>query len=151
MSIERRGIQTPARSRRRNTVLSALETFRLIDPAVTLNSLVVFLYVAENEGLCVTELAQVSGLSKPTASRCVRSLAPPGSRWALPPALGLVEVCREGPSTNSKTLRLTVAGRALCARLERHIAEQRPIHAEPFVTHVVSGAEGQPPESCSAA
>ena len=118
-------VRPPAR--RRNTVLAALETFRSLDPGVTINNMLVLLYVAENQGLNVTELAAICGLNTPTASRTVRALASPGERGALPPYLGLIKLCRDGPAKNSRTLRLTPAGEAVCARLERLIADASPI------------------------
>jgi DNA-binding MarR family transcriptional regulator len=109
-------------SRRRDTVLAAIETFRALDPGINMSNILVFLYVAENEGISVTELATISGLKKPTASRSIRALTPRGSRWALSPYLGLVELCAQGPARNSKTIRLTRQGRDLCARIDRLIA-----------------------------
>lgn len=110
-------------SRRRDTVLAAIETFRALDMGINMSNILVFLYVAENEGISVTELATISGLMKPTASRSIRALTPKGSRWALSPYLGLVELCAQGPARNSKTIRLTRQGRELCARIDRLIAD----------------------------
>lgn len=110
-------------SRRRDTVLAAIETFRALDMGINMSNILVFLYVAENEGISVTELATISGLNKPTASRSIRALTPKGSRWALSPYLGLVELCAQGPARNSKTIRLTRQGRDLCARIDRLIAD----------------------------
>ncbi len=109
-------------SRRRDTVLAAVETFRALDMGINVSNILVFLYVAENEGISVTELATISGLNKPTASRSVRALTQRGSRCALAPYLGLVELCAQGPARNSKTIRLTRQGRDLCARIDRLIA-----------------------------
>lgn len=115
------GIEIGLDSRRRSTILAAVETFISIDPGITLNSVLVFLYVAENQGLTISELAAVSGLQKPTASRCIRSLAERGSPDSLPPYLGLICVRRGGLAKNSKTLSLSRSGFDLCQRLERHI------------------------------
>lgn len=109
-------------SRRRDTVLAAVETFRALDMGINMSNILVFLYVAENEGISVRELATISGLTKPTASRSIRALTPRGSRWSLSPYLGLVELCAQGPARNSKTIRLTRQGRDLCARIDRLIA-----------------------------
>lgn len=116
-------------SRRRDTVLAAIETFRALDMGINMSNILVFLYVAENEGISVTELATISGLKKPTASRSIRALTPRGSRWALSPYLGLVELCAQGPARNSKTIRLTRQGRDLCARIDRLIADPVRIRA----------------------
>ncbi|MCS6625428.1 hypothetical protein N0B44_21175 [Roseibacterium beibuensis] len=121
--------QDPDRSRRRNSLLAAIEVFRDIDPGMTLNNLVVFLYAAENQGLNVSELAAVTNLYKATASRCARALVAPGAPGALPPYLGLIEVRRGGPAKNSKTLTLTRAGLELCEILDRHIGD--PVLIDP--------------------
>ena len=97
-------------ARRRNTVLATLEIFRGLDVGITTNNIVTFLYLCENEGISVTELAALAGLNPATASRSIRSLAAPGARWSLPPHLGLIEVLSYGASRNSKTLRLTPLG-----------------------------------------
>lgn len=96
--------------RRRDTVLAALEIFRALDVGITTNNIVTFLYLCENEGISVTELAGLAGLNPATASRSIRSLAAPGARWSLSPHLGLIEVLGYGASRNSKTLRLTPLG-----------------------------------------
>jgi DNA-binding MarR family transcriptional regulator len=126
--------------RRRNSILGALETLRTVDPGITLNNLLVFLYVAENEGLNVSELAIVCGLNKPTASRAARAMASRGEAGALPPYLGLVRLGREGPAKNSRTLRLTAAGEVLCARLEQLIVDAVPIRPsdEPAISRASS-------------
>src|SRR5215217_4375573 len=92
--------------RRRSTILAAIEAFRRLDRGISLTNVLVFLYVAENEGLSVSELALASQLTSSTASRSVRSLGRRGARGALPPYLGLVELCATGPARNSRTLRL---------------------------------------------
>ena len=101
--------------RRRNTILAALERFRLADPGVTVNAVICFLYVCENEGVSVTELAAVSGLRLSTASRVIRSL---GVAGRVREGAGLVEVRSEGPNRKSRTVFLTPAGRELRRELE---------------------------------
>lgn len=129
MSIEPAAtLEARPMARRRNSILAALETLRALDPNITVNNLIAFLYVAENPGLNVSELAAICGLNKPTASRAVRALASAEEPGALPPYLGLVRLCRDGPAKNSRTLRLTEAGDALCGRLERLIDAAVPIN-----------------------
>ena len=125
------GINAAGFARRRDTILAALETFRGIDPCLTVNNIVVFLYVAENEGLSVTELAAAAALNGPTASRSARSLASRGERWALPPYVGLLKLSNEGPAKNARTLRLTRAGQDLRDKLDRHILDAVQICSEP--------------------
>lgn len=121
----------PGAARRRSTVLAAVETFLQMDPGITLNSVLVFLYVAENQGLNLSELAAVSRLRKPTASRSIRALAARGAPGARPPYLGLIQVRTGGIARNSKTITLTPAGLDLCRTLERHIGERIFIDAGP--------------------
>lgn len=106
-----------AQIRRRDTILAGLESFRGVDPGITVTGIVTFLYVCENEGISMTELASIAGLRTATASRAVRALGVPGARGSLPPSLGLVDVRNFGPHLNSKTLFLTDAGRDLKDRL----------------------------------
>lgn len=142
MSIEprrrRSAAQAPlARPRRRDTLLAALEQFRALHPGITVANIVTFLYVCENENLNLTELALVSGMSKATASRAIRALAPAGSRGALAPAVGLVQIASADEARahtrsdvrggSSKALRLTDHGQQLRATLEALITDAVPI------------------------
>lgn len=119
--------ETPPSPRKRDSLLAGLETFRRLHPGVTVNEAIVFLYVCENEGLTVSELAFIAGLNSATASRVVRSLTPPGSAGALPPSLNLVELRVTGPKRNSKSAYLTEGGRALRDRLNAIILSSIPI------------------------
>lgn len=121
MSIE------PPRIRRRSSLLASVERIRSVAGNLWLNNLLVYLYVCENEGVSVSELAYASRLPLATASRAVRSLAPRGERYALAPALGLVRQVRNPADGRGRLLVLTEAGRDLRAQLENHIAEATPI------------------------
>ena len=46
--------------RARNSVLQALHLFKALDPRVSVNEVIAFLYAAENEGLTVQEVATVA-------------------------------------------------------------------------------------------
>lgn len=113
--------------RRRNSCLQALEEVRALSPAATLKDVVAFLYVCENEGINLRELAQVCGFTDSTASRTARSLAPRGAPGALPPALGLIELRTDTRDDRSRTLHLTEPGRRLRDRIDGLIAEARPV------------------------
>jgi DNA-binding MarR family transcriptional regulator len=106
-----------------------LEEVRGLSPAATLKDVVAFLYVCENEGINLRELAQVCGFTDSTASRTAASLAAAGALGALPPALGLIELRRDSRDDRSRTLHLTDAGRRLLDRVERLIAEAHPVRA----------------------
>ena len=111
--------------RRRNTILEALERYRAAHANVSTLHVVAFLYVCENEGLNVSELAQVCAIGRPTASRIARSLAAgrPGGRSED----GLIE-CRPNPrDQKGRVLYLTERGRQLRNQLETLISERRAI------------------------
>lgn len=110
--------------RRRNAVLASLEAIRAIDPRITTGNVIAFLYVCENEGICVTDLATLCGLSVPTTSRSVRRLGRRGVRGALPPYLGLVEISDSVSDASSRSLRLSPAGEALAVQIDRLIDAQ---------------------------
>lgn len=115
------------RRRRRNTVLAALEAFRQNDQGVTVSAVVCFLYVCENEGASITELASIAGLRLATASRVLHALAPRGAPRSRSPYAGLVEVRSEGPNRKSRTLFLTSEGRRLREHIDGLIRDAVPI------------------------
>jgi len=112
------------RTRRRNALLEALELFRGADPNTRLSTVVAFLYLCENEGFCVSELAAAAGMTLATASRAARSLTAAEAPGALPPALGLAEIRPQG---KIRALYLTATGRALRDRLDETIVHATPI------------------------
>lgn len=109
--------------RPRDSLLEALALFRDLNPTITVNEIITFLYTCENEGLSVQELAYVSRMTEPTASRSIRSFGPPGSDWARPPACGLIEAFLNPQDGRSRVLHLTPAGRAVRERLDGIIRE----------------------------
>jgi DNA-binding MarR family transcriptional regulator len=115
------------RIRRRDAVLAALEAFRRIYPPISLTSVRVFLYVAENPGINVSELAQACGLTEAGASRVARALAGRGIERPLPPSLGLLDSATSPIDPRERLLRLTERGQALVARIELLIAAHTPI------------------------
>lgn len=112
--------------RRRNSLLQALERFRALDPSLVITDLLVFLYVCENEGLNVKELAQISRLTEATASRRARVLAEPEAQGAMAPALGLLEAF-QGEDGRARLIFLTRKGQAVRDELEQIIAAADPI------------------------
>ena len=115
--------------RQRDCVLEALTAFRAMNPRVSVNEIVAFLYVCENEGLSVQELAYVSGMSQSAASRNLRALGPAGSPWTQPPALGLVEPYLRPTDSRSHVLHLSAEGERMRARLDEII--RRAVTIEP--------------------
>jgi DNA-binding MarR family transcriptional regulator len=120
-------VRTGGRTRRRNSLLTCLEICRELHPAFGLPDAVAFLYICENEGLTMAELAHVTRDSVPTVSRRARSLARPGSPGALEPCLGLVDFLPNPEDDRGRLMRLTDDGRELCARLDDVIGAAIPI------------------------
>ena len=113
--------------RPRDSLLEAVLALKALDPRISVNEVVAFLYVCENEGLSVQELAFVADLTQSTASRSLRSLGRPGSEWAQPPALGLVDAFLNPNDGRSHVIHLTDAGRNLRDHLDDLIRRAIPI------------------------
>jgi DNA-binding MarR family transcriptional regulator len=116
--------------RPRDSLLEAILALKALDPRISVNEIVAFLYTCENEGLSVQELAFVAGLTQSTASRSLRSLGRRGSDWAQPPALGLVDAFLNPNDGRSHVIHLTDQGRALRDRLDQMIRRATPISTE---------------------
>jgi DNA-binding MarR family transcriptional regulator len=117
--------------RPRDTLLEAVLALKALDERVSVNEIVTFLYTCENEGLSVQELAYVAGLTQSTASRSLRALGRPGSVWARPPALGLVDAFLNPTDGRSHVVHLTDRGRAMRERLDTLIRRAIPIELGP--------------------
>ena len=117
--------------RPRDSLLEAILALKALDARISVNEIVAFLYVCENEGLSVQELAYVAGLTQSTASRNLRSLGRPGSAWARPPALGLVDASLNPTDGRSHVVHLTDRGAALRHRLDELIGRAIPIQLQP--------------------
>ena len=89
--------------------------------------MILFLYVCENEGLIVSELADVAGVPLPMAARVSKMLAGALEDFAVKPDSRLLEL-REGKE--DKRLRhifLTSHGRRVRAHLDEIIKKASPI------------------------
>ena len=104
--------------RQRDTLLEAILALKALDARISVNEMIAFLYVCENEGLSVQELAYVAGLTQSTASRSLRSLGRSDSPWSQPPALGLVDAFLNPHDGRSHVIQLTEQGRALRDHLD---------------------------------
>jgi len=113
--------------RPRDSLLEAILTFKALDPRISVNEIVAFLYTCENEGLSVQELAHVAELTQSTASRSLRSLGRRGSDWAQAPALGLVDAFLNPSDGRSHVVHLTDRGRELRDLLDELIKRAVPI------------------------
>jgi DNA-binding MarR family transcriptional regulator len=115
--------------RKRNAVLQSLELFRAVYPNVNIMQVLAFFYVAENEGLSITELGAALGTTIATASRTARALYEEGRPAALPPSLGLIASQYHPDIANARPLHLTESGIALRDRIEAVIRLAAPIVA----------------------
>ena len=113
--------------RSRNAVLKAMQAFKALDPRISVNEVIAFLYAAENEGLTVQDMAYLGGLSQSTASRSLRALGPPDSPWSQAPALGLVEAFLNPDDGRSHVIQLSAKGREVRDRLDAIIRQAAPI------------------------
>jgi DNA-binding MarR family transcriptional regulator len=116
--------------RPRNTLLASLHLFKTLDPRVSVNEIMAFLHVCENEGLTVQELADAGRLTQSTASRSLRALGPADSEWSLQPALGLVRAYLHPNDGRSHVVQLTERGLDLRERLDGLIRGAEPIVQE---------------------
>lgn len=123
--------------RRRNSLLQLVEHFRTLDPEIVVNDILVFMYVCENEGLNITELARLARLTEATASRRARALASPDIPFPVAPSMGLVDIF-QGEDGRQRLLYLTAKGREMRDTVDRLIAAAVPV-AKP------RGADRMPP------
>jgi DNA-binding MarR family transcriptional regulator len=109
--------------RTRNALLQSLHLLKGLDPRISVNEVIAFLYAAENEGLTVQELAAVARFTQSTASRSLRALGPEGSEWSQPPALGLVEAYLNPQDARSHVIQLSARGREVRDQLDAIIRQ----------------------------
>jgi DNA-binding MarR family transcriptional regulator len=113
--------------RRRNSFLQQLEYFRELHPGLVVADLVAFLYICENEGLNITELAQLGRFTGATASRRARALAGPDTASPRPPSLDLVQIYEGGDDARARQLFLTDKGRVTRDAISALIVEAIPV------------------------
>jgi DNA-binding MarR family transcriptional regulator len=112
--------------RRKNTVLATVE---LLNEAGLKRSSWIrcFLYVCENEGLNVTELALLTDQNVASAARTARMMLGADAPEGQAPFLGLVRLEASQTDNRVRHLYLTEAGRELRDRCDALIGEARPI------------------------
>lgn len=113
----------PAALRQRDTVLAAVEVFRQSRHDASITTLLAFLYVCENEGLNISELAQLMGTTTATASRSATALETSGAGRGD----SLIRSGSGARHGHSRVLGLTRQGEALRDRLEAMIERALPI------------------------
>jgi DNA-binding MarR family transcriptional regulator len=114
------------RRRRRNSVLEALELIRETTPKLGPVDQIALLYVAENPGISIAELAHVARVNMMTASRIARRLAANGDGEGA----GLVDIRPNPGDARGLMLFLTAEGEALCVSIDRSISAGVKIDAE---------------------
>lgn len=122
---------TEPAGRRRNTLLASLVLFRRLAPDITVSEMLSFLYVAENPGVRVKELAVLMATTGATASRASRALLSAGDAGVLSPGRGWLLMASNGREAISRHLYLTEAGAELADRLDCLIRSARTIDAGP--------------------
>ena len=105
--------------RRRNAALECLERFRRVDEAATVLEIVAFLYICENEGLNVSELALACNTTLASASRVVKRLTANGD--GPMPLEPLAQSRRSAAGSRTRLIFLTDSGRALRDEFDRTI------------------------------
>lgn len=95
---------------------SALSEVERLAPGLSLGQLIMFLHIARQEGVRMTDLSDLCGRSDTAVSRGVRAMAVADDPGTLAPAYGLVELLR-GVDGRSRHLALTQAGVELARRL----------------------------------
>jgi DNA-binding MarR family transcriptional regulator len=113
-------------TRRRDSLLEALELFRRIHPAISIIHVLAFLYICENEGLNVSELAALCQTTCATASRTAHAMADHATD-AEHIHTPLVELRPNPRNPKGRLIFLTDAGLALRDRLDQLIARRDPI------------------------
>lgn len=103
-------------------MLGCLVYCRKTAPAMSMTHLVALLYIAENPGLAVSQLAELLGSTLATASRTARALAPHDMPGSLPPALGYARMMTRASQPNHRYLYLTDTGYELCSSLDEKLS-----------------------------
>ena len=119
--------------RTRNALLQALHLVKALDPRISVNEVIAFLYAAENEGLTVQDLATLAKFTQSTASRSLRALGPPDSAWSQAPAIGLVEAFLNPQDARSHVIHLSARGCELRDRLDAIIRQGATIGPESMI------------------
>lgn len=113
--------------RRRNTLLACLTLLRKRAPDITVSEILAFLYVAENAGIRVKELAALMMTTQATASRAARALVSRGDPGALAPGRGWLVMSSNGRENISRHLYLTPLGAEVTSQLDVLIERAQPI------------------------
>jgi DNA-binding MarR family transcriptional regulator len=109
----------------------ALERLRERGADLNISQITAFLYVCENEGLNLSELASVMSVTNQVASYTVRGLLAPDQPRAIDPASGLVQTAVSETDGRALALSLTPRGAQLRNELDEIIRDRRSLTPEP--------------------
>ncbi|HWE46541.1 MAG TPA: hypothetical protein VG407_10980 [Caulobacteraceae bacterium] len=126
-------------ARRRDTILAALEAFREENLPRSLTGLMLFLYICENEGLTVSELAHIARVHVAMAARIVKTMAGEAHETPLSPERVIFELRTSKDDKRLKLIHLSDRGRQIRARLEALIADAVPIDPESATVTAAGG------------
>lgn len=118
---------TEPTERRRNTLLAGLVLMRRRAPDLSVSEMLAFLYVAENPGIRIKELALLMETTDATASRASRALLDRDAPGARPPGRGWLVMAANAREAVSRHLYLSPAGVDLVETLDGLIRSARPI------------------------
>lgn len=113
--------------RQRDSLLEAIEAFRAVHPPISIVHILAFLYVCENEGLNVSELADLCQTTCATASRTAHALGRGQKTVTGAPVAPLVEIRPNPRNPKSRLIYLTRTGQDLREQLDALIASRVPI------------------------
>ena len=116
--------------RRRDTILAAIEAFREESLPRSLTALTLFLYICENEGLTVSELAHVARVHVAMAARIVKTMAGEAHETPLAPERVIFELRTSAEDKRLKLIHLSPRGLQIRERLEQLIADAVPISSQ---------------------
>lgn len=112
--------------------LSALDLFRELRPEMAIQLPMVFLLIAQHNGIGAARLCQLTGLSQSAISRNITALTKEGKPEE--PGLGLVVKTIDPSNPRAHAIHLTRDGRALAARLAgvlgRDVRVRRGVEAQ---------------------
>ncbi len=113
--------------RRRSCVLSALELFRTLELPRGFNAMLLFLYVCENEGANVSEIAHVANMDVPGAARLIKVMAGLVPEEPIQPDKVIFELRSSDRDRRVRFVHLTAHGRKVRDAIEALIEEGTPI------------------------
>ncbi len=98
-----------------HTITRVINAVRIVDDTMPVQTLSVFLGVAQKEPISISDLATLTGLAQSSASRNVAALSE--WHWLKKPGLGLVKLEVDPMELRKKLVTLTPKGKKLVEQL----------------------------------